>query len=393
MKIVILTNWFSEEMGYIENCLPKALTHLGHEVHVISSTAQVYFNDPIYDVSYKTFLGDSTVKKEVKEVNGYTLYRLPFVTIRKKIIIKGLHEKLKEIKPDVVQTFDPVSLLNLQVIASKLILNFHFFTANDITESVFPLYTKERSPFYKFGFYISRTLLGKFQYFFVSRSYCETIDCEKLALKFYGLPKKKSLMLPLGTDTQTFFPVTHMEEKHSQLRKQFGFQKNDIICIYTGRFSQAKNPLCLAKAIKLLNKSGEQYKGLFIGNGEQCEEIKNTKNCVVKEFVPFQHLVNYYQMADIGVWPTQESTSMLDATACALPIVVSNKIKATERVEGNGLTYIENDFNDLRKVLLSLKDSDIRKVLGSQGVKKINEKYSWYKMAQERVNDYEFFQH
>ena len=57
MKIVILSSWFSERMGYIENCLPKALALLGHEVHVVSSTAQVYFNSPDYKEVYEPFLG------------------------------------------------------------------------------------------------------------------------------------------------------------------------------------------------------------------------------------------------------------------------------------------------------------------------------------------------
>ena len=48
MKIVFLSVWFSEKMGYIENCLPKELVALGNEVHVVSTTAQVYYNDPDY---------------------------------------------------------------------------------------------------------------------------------------------------------------------------------------------------------------------------------------------------------------------------------------------------------------------------------------------------------
>ena len=48
MKIVIVADWFSENMGYAENCLPKALAELGHDIHVVTSTAQVYFNTKFY---------------------------------------------------------------------------------------------------------------------------------------------------------------------------------------------------------------------------------------------------------------------------------------------------------------------------------------------------------
>src|SRR5687768_11918766 len=255
MRIVILTNWFSEKMGYIENCLPKALAYLGHEVHVVASTAQIYYNDPMYKVSYENFLGKNIVEPCVKPFDGYTLHRLPFRDIRGKIVIRGLHKKLKEIDPDLVQSFDPISFINLQVIWSRLFLGFRFFTANHNAASVFPLYTEKKSVFYRIGFYFSRTLLGRFQNLFISRCYPATVDCEEISLKFYGLPKRKSVMFPLGVDTQWFSPASTEAEKQEclELRKQLGYAPDDVVCIYTGRFTKGKNPLCLAKAIEKLN--------------------------------------------------------------------------------------------------------------------------------------------
>ena len=52
MRITIVTPWFSEKMGYAENCLAKALATLWHEVHVVTSTAQVYFDAPYYRTVY-----------------------------------------------------------------------------------------------------------------------------------------------------------------------------------------------------------------------------------------------------------------------------------------------------------------------------------------------------
>ena len=161
MRIVILSNWFSEKMGYIENCLPKALAHLGYEVHVVTSTAQIYFNDPMYKESYEGFLGKNIVDEGVRQFEGYTLHRLPFTHFKNKIIIKGLRKKLKEIKPDVVQSFDAISFINLQVIFAKLFLKFGFYTANHNTASVFQLYVKKRSIPYRIGFYFSRNFCSK----------------------------------------------------------------------------------------------------------------------------------------------------------------------------------------------------------------------------------------
>ncbi len=89
MKIVILSNWFSERMGYIENCLPKALAKQGHEVHVISSTAQVYYNSPDYKNVYEPFLGKNIQEVGVKQVDGYTLHRIPFIDLDNKVCLKN----------------------------------------------------------------------------------------------------------------------------------------------------------------------------------------------------------------------------------------------------------------------------------------------------------------
>src|SRR5687768_1444482 len=104
MKIVLVSNWYSENMGYSENILPKALAHLGHEVHLITTTAQIYYNSKFYDQTYGVYLGPPIVEKGSKQIDGYFLHRLPFKAGRE-IQIQGLVEKIMEIKPQIVQTF------------------------------------------------------------------------------------------------------------------------------------------------------------------------------------------------------------------------------------------------------------------------------------------------
>ena len=93
--------------------------------------------------------------------------------------------------------------------------------------------------------------------------------------------------------------------------------------------------------------------------------------------------------ADIGVWPRQESTSQLDAMACGLPLVLSNKVQVPERVDGNGLVYEEGSPRDLAKQLQALFDSDQRRSMGQIGSRRIVEGLSWNDIAEGRVRDYE----
>lgn len=395
MKIVILSNWFSERMGYIENCLPKSLAKLGHEVHVVASTAQVYYNSPDYSTVYEPFLGKNIQKEGVKTVDGYTLHRIPFRNIDNKVCFKKLGEKLKEINPDVVQVFDAFSFTSLQATYYKVLLGYKLFTANHTVASVFPLFQEGRkSILHKFWFFVTRTVPGKIISWFTSRCFPATIDALDIAVKYYGVPVEKVKLASLGVDTDFFCPAgtnsATLRERESK-RRELGFSETDIVCIYTGRFTEGKNPLCLAQAINKLAEAGEPFKALFMGNGSQIEEIKKMKGCIIHQFVPYHELPAYYALADIGCWPKQESTSMIDAAACGLPIVISNRVQATERVEGNGLTYIENDFNDLAAVILKLKDNKLRNDLGAFGVSKIQSTFSWDKIAKERIEDYKLF--
>jgi glycosyltransferase involved in cell wall biosynthesis len=230
---------------------------------------------------------------------------------------------------------------------------------------------------------------------FVSRfstlCYPATTDAKDIAVRFLGVPEEKAKICFLGVDTDMFFPATeenHLNER-KELRKQFGFSEQDIVCIYTGRFAEGKHPLCLAKAIHEMSKRGEHYKAIFLGEGPEESEIRNCNHCVVLPFAKFEALPPFYRMADIGVWPRQESTSVLDATACGLPVIISNKVQATERKEGNGITYIENDVDDMIRALLTLKEADVRKKLGRLGINKIMTKLSWKSIAEQRIADYE----
>ncbi|HET7819666.1 MAG TPA: glycosyltransferase family 4 protein [Bacteroidia bacterium] len=388
MKIVILSSWFSERMGYIENCLSKSLAKQGHEVHVVSSTAQVYYNHPDYKKIYEPFLGKNIQEEGVRLLDGYKLHRLPFYNLNNKIIFKNLGRTLKNINPDIVQVFDASSYTTLQAAWYKIIFGYTLFTANHTVASVFPLFQKgTNSIVHRIFFWFTRTIPGKLINHVTKKCYPPTVDARDIAIKYYGVSPEKTKLAPLGVDTDFFKPMLSAEDRKDK-RNKLGFSENDIVCIYTGRFTDGKNPLCLAKAINRLNESGMAFKGLFMGDGPQWNEIKNQNGCTIHKFVPYHELPEYYGIADIGVWPKQESTSMIDAAACGLPIIISNKVLAKERVDGNGLTYEENNVDSLIEALLQLEDPALRKQLSDIGIRKMQTHYSWDKIARERIEDY-----
>ena len=192
-------------------------------------------------------------------------------------------------------------------------------------------------------------------------------------------------------DTELFTPNSGEKEEaeRAHLREKLGFSASDIVCVYTGRFSEGKNPLLLAKAVGHFVQRGERFRALFVGNGVQAEAIQAIPGCAVHPFVPVDELAPLYRASDIGVWPAQESTSMLDAAACGLPIVANSSMSVSERLEGNGVAYRLNDLDDLLRALLSLRDPQVREKLGSAGAQKVLRKFSWESVARQRLRDYE----
>ncbi len=393
MVIVFATEFFSEGMGYSENCLPKAMASLGHEVHVVASDLQVYGNLPDYEQIYGKYLGPAVVPTGTKDIDGYSLHRLPHRIIAGYVDIKGFLPKLHELKPDVVQVHHCASAIALKSAFGKSILGYRLYSECHQHLSV-------TRPFLRFGkklqmkrvlYGVSRTAPGFLISLVSTKCFPISHDCAFVAHQYYGVQKDKIRIMPLGSDTDLFCPVSNneLEQERDLLRKTLEVSENEILCIYTGRFSQDKNPLLLANAIGELNKSGSCFKGLFIGDGVQASAIESLPGTRAIPFVPFRMLPKYYRAADIGVWPTQESLSMLDAASCGIPVVVSDRMGDQDRVEGNGAVYREGDVADLATVLHKLTPEQLRRELGRVGRAKVVEKYSWIRVARDHIQEYD----
>ena len=220
-------------------------------------------------------------------------------------------------------------------------------------------------------------------------------DAAEIVESLYHVPKKKIKIQPLGVDTDLFCPPNSavLADEREALRRSLGFGQDEIVCIYTGRFSPGKNPQLLADAVEILQRRGEKIRGLFLGNGteSEVEYIRSKQGCYIHPFVTVRDLPKYYRIADIGVWPREESTSQLDAAACGVPIIVSNKIHVTERVDGNGFLYDEGNADDLAEKILQMKSPALRKQFSAVGIEKVHREFSWKTLAAQRIEDYNNF--
>lgn len=392
MKIVFVTSWYSENMGYSENFLPKAMAKLGATVHVITSTAQVYFNSPNYRKTYEPFIGPNIVAAGTRSVDGYTLHRLPLKKhLMKNVIrVKGLETLLRELSPDIIQVFDVNSMLSYDVAVIALKLDRPLFTESHVHASVFDTASlKTKWKYRLLGLYWKMDFINAVS----QRHYPIAADVARLSESHFKVHKEKISVQSLGTDTGLFSPVTDPEllRQRAELRKTLGFEEKDLVCIYTGRFTPDKNPQCLARAVEHLQENDlPGIKAIFVGSGsdEDIQFIRSRKGCTVHPFVRVNELPPFYRAADIGVWPRQESTSQLDAMACGLPIVISDRVEVVERVTGNGLCYEEDNYMDLAEKIKILADGSLRDAMRKSALDKVDRYFSWEAIARQRLKDY-----
>ena len=393
MRVVLLTDNFSKQTGYLSNALPRALARLGADVHLVTMDLPPYYNLQDFNSTYSNFTGRHGLRAGTREkYDGYTLHVLGHRRTLGHMRHLGLKKVLEEIQPDVVQSLPAIGWYPLEAAWLKLRLGFALFTGNHTTASVFPLAT-EPKPFWhpaRIKNLLTRTFPGRLVSLATVKCYGATTDCADVAVRFFGVQASKIDVCPLGVETDAFHPVRTGDDRlaRAALRQRLGFRDDEIVCIYTGRFTADKNPLLLAQAIERLRHKGLPFRSLFLGDGMQAEAIRSVDGAVVHQFVPYDQLPNWYRAAEIGVWPTQESTSMLDAAACGIPVVVNDTLRATERIEGNGLTYRLNDVEDLERVLARLADRELRKSLGETGARRMRELFSWDAIAARRLRDY-----
>jgi glycosyltransferase involved in cell wall biosynthesis len=396
VRVVLLTETFARNMGYLENLLPKYLGRLGADTHVIAMDVPPHhqMDASLRKETYGGFAdGEDLVPGAVEKMQGFTLHILPHKKVLGHLKMAGLRKKLASLRPAIVQATHVIGWTPLQAALAKPFFGYRLFTAAHYHASVFPLARKELSPWSgeRLRCAATRTLPGWLVSQATEKCYAISSDCADVAARFFGVPRSKIELCALGVDTEWFHPVKNAveDQARTELRARLGFSESEIVCIYTGRFTEEKNPVLLARAVADLVQRGEPFRGLFVGNGTQAQAILSSEGCVVHPFVPVHELGDLFRASEIGVWPRQESMSMLDAAACGLPIIANESMAAPERLAGNGLSYRQNDLEDLVRALLDLRDPRTRERLGVLGAQKMVGEFSWESVARRRLKDYE----
>jgi hypothetical protein len=142
VRVALLSDSFSRNVGYLENMLPKYLARKHLDVHVLSMDLPPYYWLREFADTFKGFL-EELRPGTIEKLEGYTLHILPHKRVGGYMRMVGLGKKLRSIRPDIVQTMTAIGWNPLDAALYKQFFGYELFTGAHMTASVFPLARRE----------------------------------------------------------------------------------------------------------------------------------------------------------------------------------------------------------------------------------------------------------
>ena len=390
MKIVHLMGYFVPELGYQEYYLAKQHKRMGHDVCVIASDLLYPF--PNIEAMLKEAGGKQTSRNRkigLTLVDGLKLYRLPHIfEYNDFVLCSGLRKLLEKIKPDVV--FAHESRQGLTAMGGyyknkfgyKLVVDQHDFYHEILNH---PLWKKVLR-FMDYNFF--RKFVVDYSLRKADQIVAVTNETKEFLIKIHKINPKNISVIPLGVDT-SFFRFD--SKARLSIRKKLEIKESDVALVFSGTIVRRKGIELLLESLSEIED--KNVKLIIVGSGEYnyMQELKElVKNlyiedkCIFIGFVKKDYVKNYFSAADIGVWPGNNSISIMEAMACRLPIVMVD-LQLSHLIDyGNGLKFPQHNKEKLKKALKKLiGDKNLRTKMANKSLNTIKKHYSYDEIAKD----------
>ena len=264
MKIIHLINYFQPQLGYQEYFIAKEQVKSGHDVYLI--TSNFYFPFPNYDNAFLDILGPREFNPVNKKIDGIKVICLPiyFEQPGKRVLLKGLKNKLFKIRPDLVIAHGEYTFYALQAAIWKKRLDFDLVVDSHAHPHDNNPGNNKRPNFFKrlissLSFFLFRKLLW-------SRNDVFWVSTSSWNYNFFSdrckIPLEKIKLIANGSEIDRFFPDSKIKKIW---REKYNIRKDEIVILYTGKISERKN---VHKILLCTEHLRDDYKirYLFVGN-------------------------------------------------------------------------------------------------------------------------------
>ena len=215
-----------------------------------------------------------------------------------------------------------------------------------------------------------------------------SIYTKNVILSIENTIKKNVEIIPMGVDTSRFNP-----NKASDLRNSFSAE---YLVLSVGRLVDKKGIKYLIMAMENVVKEFPSAKLIIGGSGPEREKLEQLseglnlqENVIFVGYIKNSDLPTYYASSDIFVLPSIETKGgdteglgvvLLEAMACGTPVIGSDMGGITDIIkdERNGfLTRPKNPEDIAEKIIRLLSDGGSRQKFSEEGLKTVQEKFSW----------------
>lgn len=381
MKIVHIIDFFHPNSGYQLNVLSKYFVKFGHSDIIVTGKL-----DKI-DKSLTEFFGDENVEeydREFEKKTGVQIIRLPLIAYfsGRAIFNRLLGKTIEQLKPDILFVHDVDTLVGMQYVLKVGRLDYPVVFNSTMLEmaSVNP-FAKQFRWFYR-KFITPKIVKNKLVTI--------RIQDDNYLERCLGIPINQCPFISIGSDTMLFHPNSEVKKK---FRKENQIAEDDFIVVYTGKLIESKGAKLLANAFlkKFQNNKHRNVVLLVVGNtsgeyGREVEDLFNkSENRIIRYPTQrYMDLAQFYQVADVSVFPKECSLSFYDAQACGLPVISEdNNVNVDRLKNNNGRNFRKGDMEDFRSKVVEVleMDQEYYQKMSDNAIHFVLENYQYEKVA------------
>ncbi len=324
MRVTHIIASYREGLGYEENHLGHFQTLAGSQVSLITSVLP----SGMWQQTSDTELANVGNALDPYEDRGVRIHRLEAsfrARDNSQIVLRGLRDTLRHIRPDILHIHGPVGALCVQALLTARSLDIPAVVDNHLCYFNLRPYDLKKRIYYRSLF--RRAILPRFDST-VGRYIPLMPDSEAVLHNELGIPYERMAHSTLGADTQTF---RHSDNMRKRVRQKLGIPSDAPVIAFLGRIGPEKQVDALVSAWSgLADKRDARLLliGPATGAMEQSllalVEARHREMLKVTGHIPNSDLPAYLSAADIGVWPGDPGIAMIEAMSCGLAIIHTN---------------------------------------------------------------------
>jgi glycosyltransferase involved in cell wall biosynthesis len=382
MKIAHIQHPYFPRLGYQENHLPAKQREIGHD-------ARIFTSDYL----------PRTSKEDTVETGNFMYSGVPTTRLKTSpdlesigsVGLQNIQTELEQFGPDIIHSHGLYSIYALQNAwynfrnNTKLFVDIHIDNDNFYVDSL-PKYV---------GYYAHRYLVLPFLKRQVSTFLPVNPYAEQFLTSELGIRSSMVKLLPLGVDTAVFSPDVDSDS----LREKLGINKDEQVLISAGNLNKTKDLDVLLRAFESVVGEDSNIRLLIVGPGPE-EYLRDIRELVADlglsdqvSFcgeVPHESLPEYYNLADVGVWPGKLGITIIEAIGCGLPVIVCDSIATNFLIANdNGVNFERDDPQALSDSIHQLVSNPNEiKYYSDNAIEYAQNKLSWEKVAEQSIELY-----